>query len=119
MQLDEPLFRLAPSDRYDSDMDASLDAGSSAADGTNTPTSSASSSSSFASGASSSATSAASDLALETLVRTLLGQDCQGTRSAPPSTGKDYSLSKDYRWELADRWATSGLEAFPAPWSPY
>lgn len=119
VQLDEPLFRLAPADRYDSDMDASLDAGSSAADGTNTPTSSASSSSSFASSASSSATSAASDLALETLVRTLLGQDCQATRSAPPSTGKDYSLSKDYRWELADRWATSGLEAFPAPWSPY
>ena len=130
VQLDEPLFRLAPPDRYDSDMDSSLDSGSlAAADGADTPTSSASSSSSFASGASSAATSAKSDLALETLVRSLLGQDSHvktaqgqhgdGESPASLSTARDYSMTKDYRWELADRWATSGLQSFPAPWAAY
>ena len=127
VQLDAPLFRLPPAelartsyDDSDLDCDAS-DAGALPQDqagGADTPTSSASSSNSFASGSSSAATSDKSDLALETLVRSLLGHESYVVDPRAPlsTSAKDYSMTKDYRWDLADCWATSGLRSFPAPW---
>jgi hypothetical protein len=121
VQLDQPLFRV---ERYDSDLDCDsglecLEALESAT-GSNTPTSSASSSLSFASGASSAAASAASDLTLETLVRSMLGGGGQGSGldawHAPQKSSKACKEVRDYRWELADQWANSGLQSFPAPW---
>ncbi len=121
VQLDQPLFRV---ERYDSDLDCDsglegLDSLESAT-GSNTPTSSASSSISFASGASSAAASAASDLTLETLVRSMLGGGGQGSGldawHAPHKSAKACKEVRDYRWELADQWANSGLQSFPAPW---
>jgi len=127
VQLDEPLFRLPPAELArtsydDSDLDShASDSGAlpqGQGGGADTPTSSASSSNSFASGASSAATSDKSDLALETLVRSLLGHDnyVVDQNSRLSTSAKDYSMTKDYRWDLADCWATSGLRSFPAPW---
>jgi len=115
LQLDQPLFRPVSTERderYDSDLDSNVDS-----PGTQTPTSSVSSSTSAAQ-------SAVSDLDLETLVRSMLGGKGSGLHDLPLASksdkaakGKDYSMTKDYRWDLADRWATSGLQFFPAPWS--
>ena len=103
VQVDSPLCRLLPAEREDSDVDGSP-LGSTPT-GADTPTSGASS-------------DAASDLALESLVRAMLGD--QGYTVDPPAfktrLNKDYSMTKDYRWALADQWATSGLQSFPAPW---
>jgi len=117
VQLDQPLFRPVSTERderYDSDLDSNVDS-----PGTQTPTSSVSSSTSAAQ-------SAVSDLDLETLVRSMLGGKGSGLHDLPLASksdkaakGKDYSMTKDYRWDLADRWATSGLQSFPAPWSIY
>jgi len=117
VQLDQPIFRPVPmerDERYDSDLDSNVES-----PGTQTPTSSVSSSTSAAA-------SAVSDLDLETLVRSMLGGKGLGLHDLPLASkgvkavrDKDYSMTKDYRWDLADRWATSGLQSFPAPWSIY
>ena len=106
VQVDAPLCRLLPADRDDSDLDSPALDSTHVQTGADTPTSGASS-------------DAASDLALESLVRAMLGD--QGYGVDPPASkarqDKDYSMTKDYRWALADQWATSGLQSFPAPWS--
>jgi len=103
VQVDSPLCRLLPAERDDIDVNSS--SLGSTPTGADTPTSGASS-------------DAASDLALESLVRAMLGD--QGYGVDPPASktrlNKDYSMTKDYRWALADQWATSGLQSFPAPW---
>jgi len=114
VQLDQPLFRSVPTERderYDSDVDSIVDS----ATGSETPTSVSSSTSAAA--------STVSDLDFETLVRSMLGGQGLGLVAMPPATrgakaAKDKDI-KDFRWELADRWATSGLQSFPAPWSIY